>query len=205
MDSITLSGTEFKALASDTRTSIIKILKERNHTLSELSKRMNLAAPTVKQHLGVLEGAALVEQVDEGRKWKYYCLTRKGKKIFGSEQPTNILLLLAASFFGLIAVMYSFMNFLRGYESVNFLAKPLEGAGRTAAEEMAPAIGNEIEKTAADSLGSTMQAEIQQTIVATQPIPIPLESILVGTIVVIVISVVLGFAIARLKPCWLVR
>jgi len=108
---ITLSAHEFKALASETRTAIIKLLQSRNHTLTELSKKLGMAAPTIKQHLGILESAELVHGIDEGRKWKYYCLTRKGKSIFAGEQPINVLFVLGASAVALVAVVYYFLLF----------------------------------------------------------------------------------------------
>lgn len=110
MDEITLSRTEFKALASETRTDIIKLLNERNHTLSEMSKKMDLTAPTVKQHLSVLENAGLIQQIDEGRKWKYYSLTKKGSKILSPDTPTNVFIVLGLSVIGMAAVLYSFFT-----------------------------------------------------------------------------------------------
>ena len=109
MDEITPSRTEFKALASETRTDIIKLLNERNHTLSEMSKKMELTAPTVKQHLSVLENAGLIQQIDEGRKWKYYTLTRKGSKILSPSSPANVFIVLGLSIIGVAAVLYSFL------------------------------------------------------------------------------------------------
>ena len=115
---ITLSAHEFKALASETRTAIIKLLQDRNHTLTELSKKLGMAAPTIKQHLGILESAELVHGIDEGRKWKYYCLTRKGKSIFTAEQPINVLFVLGASAVALVAVVYYFLLFSSAQYSV---------------------------------------------------------------------------------------
>ncbi len=105
---ILLSSSEFKALASDTRAGIIKLLRTRNHTLTEMSKKLNLAAPTVKQHLGVLQGAELIQELDEGRKWKYYSLTRKGKNMFTTETPVNVLIVLGVSIFALVGMVYYF-------------------------------------------------------------------------------------------------
>ena len=110
MDEITLTITEFKALASDTRTGIIKLLGKRNYTLSEISGKMSLAAPTVKQHLSVLQSAGLIEQLDEGRKWKYYALTRKGKKIILQETPASVFIVLALSVVGMIGVIYGLLQ-----------------------------------------------------------------------------------------------
>jgi len=124
---IRLSSSEFKALASDTRANIIKLLKERNHTLTEISKKLKMTAPTIKQHLGILKGADLVQELDEGRKWKYYELTRKGKNIFAAETPVNILIVLSISIVALV-------------QADRVVAAPSLGAVEEAAKE---AVGHE--------------------------------------------------------------
>ena len=50
-------------------------------TLTELSKRLNLKGSTIKEHCTILLNAELIKKIDEGRKWKYYELTGKGKQI----------------------------------------------------------------------------------------------------------------------------
>lgn len=164
---IRLSSNEFKALASETRAGIIKLLKERNHTLTELSKKLMLAAPTIKQHLGVLEGAELIQEMDEGRKWKYYCLTRKGKNIFSAETPVNVLIVLAVSIFALVGMMYSFLSML-GSQAMLFAANAMPrgeafiGAADKAAEA-APSAGyaEEIAEGAAVSAGQALFPDMQ--------------------------------------------
>jgi DNA-binding transcriptional ArsR family regulator len=78
---IVLDEGSFKALSSESRVSILKNLKTRRHTLSELSKTLALGTSTVKEHCDVLRKAELIEQFDEGRKWKYYALTEKGRQV----------------------------------------------------------------------------------------------------------------------------
>ena len=107
--SIAISNNEFKALASETRTHMIKLLRERNHTLTELSKKLDMAAPTIKQHLGILQQAGLIEGLDEGRKWKYYTLTRKGKNIFATEAPANVLIVLGISVVVMVGLLYGLL------------------------------------------------------------------------------------------------
>lgn len=107
--SIAISSSEFRALASETRTEMIKLLRERNHTLTELSKKLDMAAPTIKQHLGILQQAGLIEGLDEGRKWKYYTLTRKGKNIFATEAPANVLIVLAISVVVMVGLLYGLL------------------------------------------------------------------------------------------------
>ncbi len=108
MAEVSLSNTEFKALSSETRTQALKHLKERNHTLSELAKKLGMSAPTVKEHLDILANAGLVQLNDEGRKWKYYALTRKGKGVVGDEDSaskTTFLLILGASGLALVGTL----------------------------------------------------------------------------------------------------
>ena len=78
---IVLDERSFKALSADSRIGILRNLTDRRRTLSELSQKMNLGASTVKEHCEILVGAELIKQIDEGRKWKYYELTSKGKKV----------------------------------------------------------------------------------------------------------------------------
>ncbi|PIN85434.1 MAG: hypothetical protein COV47_02185 [Candidatus Diapherotrites archaeon CG11_big_fil_rev_8_21_14_0_20_37_9] len=105
MNQILLSKNEFKALSSETRTEILKILDERNYTLSELSKKTNMSAPTIKQHAKILVDSGLIELKDEGRKWKYYELTKKGKEILSTgTNPTNVLLILSTTIIGIAAI-----------------------------------------------------------------------------------------------------
>jgi len=105
MGEITLSSSEFKALSSESRTKILKLLEERNHTLTELSGKLEMASPTVKQHLNVLVESGLIELRDEGRKWKYYALTRKGKHITSPADQTQFLIILSFASIALIALL----------------------------------------------------------------------------------------------------
>ena len=81
MPELSLTQSDFKALSSESRTKILKILEGRNYTLSELSAKTGMAAPTIKQHASILVDSGLIELRDEGRKWKYYELTEAGKGI----------------------------------------------------------------------------------------------------------------------------
>lgn len=110
---ITLSAAEFKALASETRIGVLKQLNERNHTMTELSQKMDLASPTIKQHLEQLEAAGLVESIDDGHKWKYYALTRKGRRLVQSRnEPLPVMLLLSTA--GILILGLALAVFLQG-------------------------------------------------------------------------------------------
>jgi DNA-binding transcriptional ArsR family regulator len=187
---IRLSSSEFKALASETRAGIIKLLKERNHTLTELSKKLRLAAPTIKQHLGILEGAELIQEMDEGRKWKYYCLTRKGKNIFSAETPVNVLIVLAVSIFALVGMLYSFLSML-GSQAMLYAADAMPrgeafiGAADKAAE-VAPSAGyaEEIVEGATVSAGQAFFPDMQ---------------VIVFLLTIVVVSLITGFFVAKAK------
>ncbi|MFH1697027.1 MAG: winged helix-turn-helix domain-containing protein [Candidatus Diapherotrites archaeon] len=106
MADVTISTQEFKALSSDVRVNVIKMLNERNYTLSEISVKLGMAAPSTKQHMQTLMDTGIVRRIEEGRKWKYYQLTKKGRDIANAEEnQTNILIVLGAVLIGLVGIM----------------------------------------------------------------------------------------------------
>ncbi len=108
-DKITLDRDAFRTLASGTRVDILKSLDKRRKTLSELSKQLSMSASTVKEHLDNLVRAGLIEQDDDGHKWKYYDLTRKGKRILHPED-TRIWVMLAVSALAVIGIGYDLVS-----------------------------------------------------------------------------------------------
>ena len=101
-DKITLDRGAFKALASDTRVQILKSLDRRRKMLAELSKQLGMSPSTVKEHMESLVSAGLAVQIDDGHKWKYYELTKKGSNVLHPDQ-TRIWILLSVSLLGMIA------------------------------------------------------------------------------------------------------
>ncbi|MBU0635825.1 winged helix-turn-helix domain-containing protein [Candidatus Micrarchaeota archaeon] len=100
---ITLTTETFKALAGQKRVQILKELGKRRKTQSELAQKIGVSAPTISEHLGLLEKAGLVHAIDEGRKWKYYSLTQKGKEILHPGE-SRILVLLGTSLIAFLGV-----------------------------------------------------------------------------------------------------
>src|SRR3989441_5877761 len=90
---ITLDQESFKALASDVRVGILKRLDVRRETVTDLSNLLSLSKPTLLEHLEKLQSAGLVKRVDEGRKWIYYELSDKGRKILHPERVAITLVL----------------------------------------------------------------------------------------------------------------
>jgi len=101
-DKIVLDRKSFEALAVDTRVKILKSLKERRKTLTEISKEQNMSVSGIKEHLETLEKVGLVEKIDDGHKWKYYELTKKGKEIVAPKE-VKVLIMLSISIIALIA------------------------------------------------------------------------------------------------------
>jgi len=93
---ITLDQESFKALASDVRVGILKVLDERRQTVTDLSNLMGLSKPTLLEHLEKLQAAGLVKRIDEGRKWIYYELSDKGRKILHPEKVSIVVALSSA-------------------------------------------------------------------------------------------------------------
>ena len=108
---ITLDQESFKALASEVRVNILKHLDERRETVTDLSGLLSLSKPTLLEHLEKLQAAGLVRRVDEGRKWIYYELSAKGRKLLHPERVAIILALASAAVLaaiGTFAVLASY-------------------------------------------------------------------------------------------------
>lgn len=195
MAEVTLSSNEFKALSSDIRVHIIKSLKERNYTLTELAKKMNMSSPSMKQHLGVLVSSGLIQQVDEGRKWKYYCLTRKGEKIVaGRESDTTILIVLGISSIAMVAVL------LVLFGSIASISTQLSKEGAAVGEipiYNAPAAGESAQEL--ENVSSIPADTVDRERTEFGPITQTLDLILVyaSVAIALLLATIIGFLIAK--------
>jgi len=95
--SVTLDQESFRALASEVRVEILKRLDARRMTVTDLSNALALSKSTLLEHLERLQAAALVKRIDEGRKWIYYELTAKGRRILHPERVKIIVALSTAT------------------------------------------------------------------------------------------------------------
>ncbi len=57
----------FAALGDRTRTQMVTLLAQRDHTVSELAGQFPISLPGAMKHLGVLERAGLVSRTKAGR------------------------------------------------------------------------------------------------------------------------------------------
>src|ERR1700704_3613770 len=111
---ITLDQESFRALASDVRVEILKRLDARRETVTDLSNLLGLSKPTLLEHLEKLQSAGLVKRIDEGRKWIYYELTDKGRKIL---HPERVAITLALGSAVVLAAIAAFSLLLAGNPS----------------------------------------------------------------------------------------
>ena len=57
----------FHALADDTRRRILRLIAEKERTVSEIAEPFDISLPAVSKHLKVLEAAGLLERTVDGR------------------------------------------------------------------------------------------------------------------------------------------
>jgi DNA-binding transcriptional ArsR family regulator len=107
-EKIVLDKKTFKALAVDTRVDLMKELSKRRKTQSELAESLGLSVATVKEHLDKMQEAGLLKQKDEGRKWKYYDLTEKGRCVLHPERKKIWIVLVSLFFVAGFAIFTTF-------------------------------------------------------------------------------------------------
>jgi DNA-binding transcriptional ArsR family regulator len=126
-DKIVLDRKSFEALAVDTRIKILKSLKERRKTLSEIAKEQSMSVSGIKEHLETLENVGLIVKKDDGHKWKYYELTKKGSGIVAPRE-LRVWILLSISTIALFASVIALMS-APGLPQDSLGANGLDGAG----------------------------------------------------------------------------
>ena len=120
-DKVILDRKSFEALAVESRVKILKSLKQRRKTLSEIAKERGMSVSGIKEHLETLEGAGLVRKLDDGHKWKYYELTQKGGELL-TPKEIRVWVLLSISTIALLssllAIFYASTTPLDGVASI---------------------------------------------------------------------------------------
>ena len=98
-----------KALSVKTRLDLLELIKEKPMTMSDIAEELSLKPSTVSEHLKKLEMAGLVKREDTNRKWKYYYLTPKAKRIL-SPFETKVVFTLFASLFLVFVSIYEILR-----------------------------------------------------------------------------------------------
>jgi DNA-binding transcriptional ArsR family regulator len=135
---ITLDQESFRALASDVRIGILKRLDARRETVTDLSNLLALSKPTLLEHLEKLQSAGLVKRIDEGRKWIYYELSDKGRKILHPERVAITLALASAIVLGAIGAFYTLFaqSLVDTRRQLNTTTAPVGGETMAAGTEL---------------------------------------------------------------------
>lgn len=113
MAKVTLDMNTFKALASDTRLDILRVLDGKRMSLKDISKATKLNKATLHEHLAKLHEAGLVKKKErEGHKWVYYKLTWKGEGLLHPEN-TRIVVMFSVTFISLFLAVMLIVSFLQ--------------------------------------------------------------------------------------------
>ncbi|MFH1101521.1 MAG: winged helix-turn-helix domain-containing protein [Methanobacteriota archaeon] len=114
MTKITLDRETFRALASDTRLEILKVLDGKKLSLNDIMRSTSLNKATLHEHLSKLNEAGLVKRQErEGHKWVYYRLTWKGESLLHPEN-TRIVVLFTTTFVVLWVGILQLIAYVKG-------------------------------------------------------------------------------------------
>lgn len=117
-NTIELDGAALDALASSTRRNILKQIKNKPMTVSELERELSINKSAIFRHLVILQGAGLISKRKNENEFVYYELTQKGKDATDQNGKSKIVILLTISGFVFIVGLFTL------YESVEKFIKP---------------------------------------------------------------------------------
>ncbi len=113
MPKVSLDIESFKALASETRLEILRVLDGKKMNLSEITKATKLHKMTLHEHLTKLTSTGFIKKIErEGHKWVYYKLSWKGQSLLHPEN-TRIVVMFSMTFFTLIFGIFAFVSYIR--------------------------------------------------------------------------------------------
>jgi DNA-binding transcriptional ArsR family regulator len=160
VDKITLDRETFKALASDTRLDILKALDERQKTVTELAKELELNKATVFEHLEKLASVKLIQKLEDERKWVYWQLTWTGRRLLHPEAVTLALVLSSAAATLLTTLVAAFLWVRSAVPLPANAAGTREGTSTTASDgaAQAPAPSGAAQPQTANSLAAPQHA-----------------------------------------------
>ncbi len=110
MKKIELDKSSFKALSSESRLKIIKILNNKDMRVTDIAEEIDLSKPTVSEHLKKLEKSELIKRKREDKKWVYYGLTDKAKSLLEPQMDKRIKILITTSIISFIGGIWSLLN-----------------------------------------------------------------------------------------------
>jgi DNA-binding transcriptional ArsR family regulator len=130
MPKVTLKIDDFKALASDTRLDILKVLDGKKMSLNELTAATKLHKMILHEHLTKLVESGFVKRKErEGHKWVYYQLSWKGESLIHPEN-TKVVLLFTTAFITLLFGIIGLVNIVKSITDSQ-LSSEINDNGRT--------------------------------------------------------------------------
>ncbi len=130
-DKILLDKDTLKALVVDTRLNILKLLSDKQYTLSDIAEKLNFSNSTIKEHLDILCNSGLIKKEETDRKWKYYSLTLKGKRIVNPRE-VKVLFAFMVSLIAAIGVAIKFTRQFLSPQPIIAMEKASATLSRTA-------------------------------------------------------------------------
>lgn len=118
-----------RAVSSETRQDILKLLAKRPYTASEMAKITGKHVTTMVEHIATLERSGLVYRKESGNKWKYYALTAKGESVV---KPERMWAIAISSAMGIITGGYLLSGGLYYRYATSATAAITEKAGEAA-------------------------------------------------------------------------
>lgn len=83
-------ASSIKALADPTRVSILLVLAQRPHSITELARHFDLSQPTISAHVQVLREARLIDETPAGRSTKLNASEEGLRRLFSNAQESMV-------------------------------------------------------------------------------------------------------------------
>ncbi len=109
-NTITLDEKDLKILNSKTRIKILKILSEKEKTLTQIAEELQLKQPTVLEHLKLLEEKEYIKKNNKKNQTKRYKLTYKGLKIIKPKTTKVFLSFITTLLLGILTYTIMLIN-----------------------------------------------------------------------------------------------
>jgi len=172
---------------------------------------LGLGQSTVKEHCDVLRKANLIEQIDEGRKWKYYELTTSGRNVITPNLYDELRVLItlcigalvfSGIIFSLVQAPTSISPFstsstitTEGFSDSTFPSSILEESSEV------QAVDSQISETGVDSSEVTKTPTIEKTVTITNIIKettgISAQLLAIAVALSLIAGIILGFIAFR--------
>jgi len=111
MPKVVLERESLEALASETRVHVLKELRDKQKTITQIARAIAVDKAAVFRHLRKLSDGKLVEK-DTSHSFTYYRLTWRGRAVMFPQETTRIAIMLASSFLILMVAFFSLNAYL---------------------------------------------------------------------------------------------